>query len=204
MDARPITLDVNDIHALQNKRKSVLHLPFELSPRTQYSSGELLWVREAAFISGTHFADQAHATHADGRVIGYQASMNSDSMGLAQDYGVKRTPAMKMPRFASRFTLAIEAVSIISLDQITEREARLTGVWFDGLHYRGGRHPVRGTLNRHANALDAFRDEWSSMHINTDYSMHRNPRILRLAFTPIYQNIDEYLAEIEADVSPAL
>lgn len=203
MNIRPITLEVYDARALQSNRKSVLHLPYELVPSSPYEIGELLWVREAAFISKRNFTDGPNATHADGRIIGYQSNMDADAVSIAQDYGVKRTPAMKMPRFASRFTLAVDAVSVISLDQISEGEARMAGVWFDGAHWRGGRHSVRGTLNRHANALDAFRDEWSSMHINTDYSMHRNPRILRLAFTPINQNVDEYLAAIEIHASPA-
>ncbi len=202
MNVRPITLEVYDIRALQAARKSVLHLPYELSPTDAYQPGDLLWVREAAFISKEHFTSQEHATHADGRIIGYQSNMDADAVSIAQDYGVKRTPAMKMPRFASRFTLALQAVCVISLDNITEHEAKQSGIWFDGAHYRGGRHPVRGTLNRHSTALAAFRDAWSSMHMNTDYSMHRNPRILRLAFTSIAQNVDEYLAEIECMSTP--
>lgn len=203
MKTLPITLGVYDIRALQSARKSVMHLPAELSFATDAGVGDLLWVREAAFISKRNFTVQANATHADGRIIGYQANMDTDSVAIAEDYGVKRTAAMKMPRFASRFTLAIDAMSFIALDQITELEARKAGVWFDGSCFRGGRHSVRGTLNRHANALDAFLDEWSIMHMNTDYSMHRNPRILRLAFTSIRQNVDEYLADMEAHVSPA-
>lgn len=203
MNIRPITLEVYDIRALRSNRKSVLHLPTSSCRRPRMRSANCCGLREAAFISKRNFTDGPNATHADGRIIGYQSNMDADAVSIAQDYGVKRTPAMKMPRFASRFTLAVDAVSVISLDQISEGEARMAGVWFGGAHWRGGRHSVRGTLNRYANALDAFRDEWSSMHINTDYSMHRNPRILRLAFTPINQNVDEYLAAIEIHASPA-
>jgi hypothetical protein len=203
MKVQPITFSVEDIRALQASRKTILHLPLELSFAEPVQQGDLLWIREVAYISGRSFTDQASASHPEGRIIRYQANMDASSVSAAQEFGVKRTPAMKMPRFASRFTLFVDSTSVISLDQITEPEARRAGVWFDGSHYRGGRHSVRGTLNRHSNALDAFRDTWSSIYTNTDYSLHRNPRILRLRFTAIPKNVDDYLASFQISTAPA-
>ena len=195
MRVRPITFSAEDIRALQASRKSILHLPLEVVFPQPVEPGDLFWVREAAYISSRHFTNPNSASHPEGRMVGYAVNMDANAVAAATvKLGIKRTAADRMPQFASRFTLIIEATAEISLDQITETEARKAGIWFDGHHYRGGRHSVYGTLNRHRTALDAFRDEWSSMYMDTSYSPHRDPRILRVSFTAAALNVDEVLA----------
>jgi len=203
MKVRPIALSVYDVRALQSSRKTILHVPVERSFSDPIRSADIFWVRETAYIPSGAVTDCISASRADGCAVLYQANMNAESLSMVQQYRIRRTAAQRMPRFASRFTLITDTVSQISLDQITELEARKAGVWFDGTHYRGGRHSIRGTLNRHGCALDAFRDEWSSIYTNTDYSLHRNPRIVRIVFTPLTQNIDEYLASLTMSVAAA-
>jgi len=144
MKVQPITFSLDDIRALQGSRKTIVHFPLELSFAEPPQPGDLLWVREEAYISGRNFTVQASASHSEGRIVRYQANMDACPVSVAKEFGTKRTLATKMPRFASRFTLFVDSTSVISLDQVTELEARLAGVWFDGSHYRGGRHSVRG------------------------------------------------------------
>lgn len=92
-------------------------------PASPYNEATLLWVREAAYISRHDFSDPA-SMRADGnvidsegwpRIVGYAASMDWDAIRVAEDYGVKITPAIAMPRWASRLFLRVE-------DAVVERD----------------------------------------------------------------------------------
>jgi len=203
MKVQAVTFCAYDIRALQACRKTILHLPLERSFTDPVQPQDLLWVREAAYICRGGINNPPGFAPAVGRgSVGYESSLDSDGHCAARQLRIRLTPASKMPRFASRFTLLVKAVREISLDQMSELEARRSGIWFDGRHYRGGHHSVRGTLNRHGSALAAFRDQWASLYTNTDYSLHRNPPILRVGFTAIAQNVDAYLASIEPGAAP--
>lgn len=78
--------------------------------------GDRLWVREAAYIAPPGFfsANDCNLTDNKGekRLVGWTASMDGDAKRCAADFGVKQTPSIFMPRWASRITLEIVAVRV--------------------------------------------------------------------------------------------
>lgn len=93
--------------------------------------GDRLWVRESAYIAPENFGDLDLANCVDGngcrRIVGYSASMDGDSERCARDYGVKQSPSIFMPRWASRITLEITGVHAERLQGISEADASAEG-----------------------------------------------------------------------------
>jgi len=94
--------------------------------------GDRLWVRETAWIAPRFFGERSdcNATDAEGfgRYIGYDADMSGDSRRCAKEYGVKKTPSIHMPRWASRITLEITGVRVERIQDISEEDALEEGV----------------------------------------------------------------------------
>lgn len=118
--------------------------------------GDDLWVRESAYIAPPHFGDRNATDLIDDkgrpRVVGYAASMDADAVRCAHDYGVKLTPSIHMPRWASRLTLRVTSVRVERLHAITEDDARAEGVLT--LEPRTGA----------ATARERFADLWSEVY----------------------------------------
>lgn len=92
--------------------------------------GDRLWVRETSIISPADFCDANGSTHVDSngrpRVVQYIASFpNTEAAGW---YGLKKTPSIFMPRWASRITLEVTGVRVERLQDITEQDAVAEGV----------------------------------------------------------------------------
>lgn len=82
-----------------------------------YRDATILWVREAAYIAPPNFGDvrdrwERLDEQGRRRIVGYVANMDADSIDIAERYGVKRTPAIQMPRWASRFRLRVMATDV--------------------------------------------------------------------------------------------
>ena len=60
-------------------------------------------------------------------MAGYAASMDSESVETAHSYGVKCTPSIHMPRWASRLSLDVVSVGVERVQDITEDDARREG-----------------------------------------------------------------------------
>ena len=94
-------------------------------------SGDRLWVRETAYISPQGFGDIYDCTHSDydnrGRIVAYCADYPTGRNDAAEDYGVKKTPSIFMPRWASRIMLEITDVRVERLQQIGGTDA-----WAEG------------------------------------------------------------------------
>lgn len=90
--------------------------------------GDRLWVRETAWISPPDFAESDHHWPLDNegrrRCIGYDATMSDEGRRCARDYGVRKTPSIHMPRWASRITLEVTGVRVERLQEISEEDAR--------------------------------------------------------------------------------
>lgn len=94
--------------------------------------GDVLWVRENVYLSPVNFAaaGDCNATDRDGRrrLVGYVASMGADAKRQAADYGVKQTPSIHCPRWASRITLQVTDVRAERLLDVTEADAVAEGL----------------------------------------------------------------------------
>jgi len=102
--------------------------------------GDRLWVRET-------FAYAGPRGERDGQVV-YRADLSDDEVrdsnlapSLAREYGSQWRPAIHMPRWASRLTLAITAVRVERVQEITDEDAVREGVvedrgpgetWYEG------------------------------------------------------------------------
>lgn len=118
--------------------------------------GDDLWVRESAYIAPPDFGDRNATDLIDEkgrpRVVGYAASMDADAVRCASDFGVKLTPSIHMPRWASRLTLRVTSVRVERLHDITEDDARAEGVLT--------LEPRTGAASAH----ERFADLWSEVY----------------------------------------
>lgn len=93
--------------------------------------GDRLWVRESVLISTPNFGDcpedhNCTDTNGNGRVVQYVAS-NPDTEA-AKGYGIKTTPSIFMPRWASRIMLEIEDIGLRRLQSLSAVDARAEGI----------------------------------------------------------------------------
>lgn len=131
--------------------------------------GDLLWVREAAYISPAWFCAIGDRTHADSdgapRMVGYAATMSADAVRAAGEYNIRKTPSIHMPRWASRITLLIKHVRAEQLQDISEDDAAAEGI------------------ERHSGPyiLD-FARLWDSINAKRGYSWASNPWVWVVEF----------------------
>lgn len=91
--------------------------------------GDRLWVREAAYIAPPNFGRDSDANLSDDqgrcRVVSWAAS--SESPEAAGWYGIKKTPSIHMPRWASRLTLEVVKVRVERVQAISDADALAEG-----------------------------------------------------------------------------
>jgi hypothetical protein len=132
--------------------------------------GDLLWVRET-------FAK---------RYTDAERDFFADSIMYRADGGCiiepRWTPAIHMPRWASRLTLRITDVRVQRVNEITEEDAKAEGIEFSGGYYLGGIHAVKGTLQCWPTAREAFTHVWDSINAKRGYSWESNPWVWAITF----------------------
>lgn len=141
--------------------------------------GDRLWVRETfAKIDGQTqpwIETDYRATYTHGDRLG-------DTLGLKKRW----TPAIHMPRAASRISLEITAVRVERLQDISEAAAKAEGVHrnIDGL-WSGGVWKHLAQPNRYGDPCNAFCDLWAS--INGGESWDANPWVWVVEFKRVQQ-----------------
>lgn len=92
--------------------------------------GDRLWVRETTCIAPRHFAppDDTCVKDYEGfqRYVSYRADGHPED--AMRDYKLKWTPAIHVPRWASRIMLEVVAVRVERLREITDADALAEGV----------------------------------------------------------------------------
>lgn len=130
--------------------------------------GDRLWVRESAYIAPKNFGDVDLTNCVDGdgcrRLVGYSASMNGDSKRCAEDYGVKQSPSIFMPRWASRITLEITGVRVERLQEISSADAKAEGITESAfpLSHWPGDWTYLGAFEAAWDAINGKRASWES------------------------------------------
>lgn len=137
------------------------HKALHLCPYGQ--PGDRLWVREHAWIAMPYFADDHPGNIPDDqgrrRMVGYDATMSDDSRQYARDYGVKLTPSIHMPRWASRITIEITDIRVERLQDISEKDAKAEGA--KCLDIASGREDIFKVYGYYR---DHFRHIWDSVN----------------------------------------
>ncbi|EPK7688202.1 hypothetical protein K7Y63_003806 [Serratia marcescens] len=120
------SLKSSGLHAFRdaNGRLFGLHCPFGYT-------GDRLWVRET-FMDLTGTGIEATTGKFEG--FAYRADTPAGSYGdeVRKEYGLKWTPSLHMPRWASRMTLEITAVRVERLNDISQEDAQAEGMELTG------------------------------------------------------------------------
>jgi hypothetical protein len=92
--------------------------------------GDRLWVRETVVIAPPRWTDTPSNPRGPNRQeVGYVADdVTGGMMEAARDYKLKKTPAIHMPRWASRILLEITDIRVERLGEIDDRGAMQEGV----------------------------------------------------------------------------
>ena len=145
--------------------------------------GNQLWVRESAYIAPSGFGDWLDCNRLDDqhrpRVVGYAASMDGDSVRCAEEYGVRKTPSIHMPRWASRITLEITDVRVERVADISEEDAAAEGV--APMDFKGtlNGEPARGVI---FDPRKAFAVLWDQLNADRGFGWDANPFVWALTF----------------------
>lgn len=141
--------------------------------------GSRLYVKEAAYIAPPNFCDPIDANARDDqgrpRVIGYAASMDGEAVRCAEDYGVKKTSPIFLPRWASRITLEITEVRVERVQSISEADVRAKGIEWNEGPFRVG----------HTNHISAFKSSWDKLNGPRGFPWESNPWVWVLSFRRI-------------------
>lgn len=122
--------------------------------------GDRLWVRETLKPK-----EESAANGAPRGVWAYYAADNTPCPG--NQVLLKTTPAIFMPRWASRITLEIESIHVERLHEISEAGARAEGItahsYATGIGERFKNH-LNDNLPDFDNARDSFRSLWDRIN----------------------------------------
>lgn len=141
--------------------------------------GDRLWVKETSIITPKYWNDGFMCLHTDNegdpRMVQYIAT-HPDTES-ADQYGLKKTPSILMPRWASRILLEITNVRAERLNDISEADAVAEGITQYVIDTRSGDY-VNDSY-----AIDDFRHLWQS--INGQGSWDLNPWVWVIEFSRI-------------------
>lgn len=109
-------------------------------------AGSIVAVKERVYVAPPDFSQPSDGNVVDHRgrprVVGYAASMDPDSVRVAEDYGVRARSASRMPRWAVRLLLRVTGVSV----------RQIVGVWHWTVTVVGFPAPTRALPEKEASA----------------------------------------------------
>lgn len=166
--------------------------------RVGYVPGDRLWVREAVIIAPPGWTNTpANPMGPRWQEVGYLADTpNGELSETAREYGLKASPSIHMPRWASRLTLNVTDVRVQRLQEISEEDAKAEGcgpVIPDDVKD----HPLAKHIG--PPAINAFAAVWERLHGETGpKSWESNPWVVAISFAVEKRNIDvPYVGNIE-------
>lgn len=141
------------------------------SPLALCEAGDLLYVRESAWIAPPGWSDvPANPMGPKHQEVAYAADdRKGGTREAARDYKIKLAPSIHLPRWASRLTLEVTDVRFDRLQMIRNADIRAEGFG----------SPVE---------MQAL---WDALH--GDGSWRANPEIVALTFTVHRTNIDQMM-----------
>ena len=164
----------------------------------RYAVGDRLWVREACFAQSSPDGEGvAYPADRSWRIIDHTKEATEKWLDLLyyrrrNDDGFegstgKLVPPIHMPRWASRITLAVTAVRVQRLQEISEEDAIAEGVCsfaesLDSVAW-GNMSQLDRVAMVHAtygSAVAAYRHLWESIH--GAESLERNPWVVAISF----------------------
>lgn len=162
----------------------------ELKVTPPYRPGDRLWVREKfrAPLENDAYSPSDMPLcpiryEADGEIIEATDIWNFP-LKPEEPWGRVRQ-SIFMPRWASRITLEVTEVWPERLRDITEEEAILEGIRFDGSYWLGGLHPVKGSYQCWPTARRAFQALWDQINGPRGFGWDKNPWVWRYGFKRI-------------------
>ena len=143
--------------------------------------GDRLWVRETVcLLDRDHWWDSSQprefiytTKHPRRNGCAYRSETDSEGERIRKEYGYKWTPAIHMPRWASRLTLEITDVRVQRLQEISGEDVFAEGV------DNGKSNPTMGVRWENMQRM-AFADLWS--RINGPDSWNANPWVWAITF----------------------
>lgn len=140
--------------------------------------GDLLWVRESACIAppGFGYTELSDIRDDAGRQRIVQFVATHPDTGYAHDYGIKVTPSIHMPRWASRLTLRVTDVRVERLQDMTAQDAIDEGTPSRGIDRD---HPSIASALMY---LDDFKNLWDARNAKRGYGWDANPWVWVISF----------------------
>jgi hypothetical protein len=150
--------------------------------------GDRLWVREAwADLRGMGFGNDPRTDKPFDVAFAADTKPGSHGDEIRKDYGVKWTPSIHMPRWASRITLEITEVRIQRVQEISEEDALAEGVEKVGQAFGISSYPMYGSLyDKHEQVTRdpkySFQCLWDSINEKRGFGWDINPWVWVIAF----------------------
>ncbi len=132
-------------------------------------AGDRLWGREAFRVAHGYKGTPAEILSKD--EIRHEAQNEEADRSLWS----KLRPAIHLPRHHSRILQDVVSVRTERLHDISEADVIAEGIEFDGKYWRGGVHPVKGTLQCWPDPRRAYQALWET--INGEGSWALNPLV---------------------------
>ena len=156
-----------------------------------YHVGQLLWVRENFYLAPKNFAPDGNIIDPDGdhRTISYTASMTLLSEETALGFGVKHSPSIHMPKWASRIWLRVTGVYLEQLTSNCEADAEAEGRRLkDSIEY---------------SLIGQFAHLWDALNEKRGYGWMKNPWVWVVKFEVLSTNGHPFKTETPQGVPNA-